>query len=167
MILEYQIMDLFQKISTLNQESHTKYIQTNNPTSLTNMQAIILDYILVESKSHDVFAKELEDYFGIKASSVNSLINYLEKAGYISRELIPEDKRLKRLVPSAEARRIEAWLLEVIHYSIVDVFAGFTGEEMKQLRGLMEKMQLNLSSMAVKMQPHFERHPKKRYSPEL
>ncbi len=166
MIIEYQLMDLFQKITVLNEESHTKYIQTQNPTPLTNMQAIVLDYILVESATHDVFAKDLEEYFGIKASSVSSLLDYLERAGYVSRDLVPEDRRLKRLVPTAAAKEIEAWLLEAIHYSIVDVFAGFTGEEMQLLRSLMEKMRVNLSSMAAKGKPFFSKDSEVTFPPE-
>ena len=166
MTTEYQLMDLFQKIVVLNDKSHTQYIQTNNPTPLTDTQAIVLDYILQESRTHDVFAKDLEADFGIKASSVNSMVNYLEKEGFISREVLPEDNRLKRLVVTDSAREIEPWLLEVIHYSIVDVFAGFTDEEMQNLKSLMEKMRVNLMSMASSGKPHYARDPKKAYSPE-
>ncbi len=165
MTIEYQLMDLFQKLMVLNDRSHTKYIQTDNPTTLTDTQAIVLDYILQETRTHDVFAKDLEAYFGIKASSVNSIVNYLEKEGFISRDIFPEDNRLKRLVPTESAREIERWLLEVIHYSIVDVFAGFTDEEMQDLKSLMEKMRVNLLSMADSGKPHYTRNPKKAYSP--
>ena len=165
MMTEYQLLDLFQKLIILKDRSNTRYIQAHNPTPLTDTQAIVLDYILQESRMHDVFAKDLEAYFGIKGSSVNSMVNYLEKEGFISREILPEDNRLKRLVPTASAREIEPWLLEVIHYSIVDVFAGFTDEEMQDLKSLMEKMRVNLMSMADSGKPHYARDPQKGYSP--
>ena len=53
MLTEYQLMDLFQKIMVLNDRSHTKYIQADNPTPLTDTQAIVLDYILQETRTHD------------------------------------------------------------------------------------------------------------------
>ena len=165
MLTEYQLMDLFQKIMVLNDRSNTRYIQSDNPTELTDTQAIVLDYILQESRTHDVFAKDLEAYFGIKGSSVNSMVNYLEKEGFVTREILPEDNRLKRLVPTARAKEIEAWLFETIHYSIMDVFAGFTDEEMQELKSLMEKMRVNLLSMAGSGTPHYARDPKKAYSP--
>ena len=161
MTIEYELMDLFQKILVLNNQSHTRYIQRNNPTSLTDSQAIVLDFILVESKKRDVFSKDLEAYFGIKPSSVSSMIDYLEKAGYIDRQTLAEDKRLKKLVPTSKARGIEDWLLETIHNSIVDVFAGFTVEEMQELKSLMEKMRVNLYSMASHGEPHYTRDSKK------
>lgn len=165
MMIEYELMDLFQKIMVLNEQSHTRYIQSDNPTSLTDTQAIVLDFILVESKKRDVFSKDLEAYFGIKPSSVSTMIDYLEKAGFIDRQTLAEDKRLKKLVPTEKAFAIEAWLLETIHNSIVDVFAGFTEEEMQGLKSLMEKMRVNLYSMANRGEPHYTRDPKKNYPP--
>ncbi|MBQ9662992.1 MAG: MarR family transcriptional regulator [Oscillospiraceae bacterium] len=163
MMTEYQIMDLFQKISVLNEAGHTRYLQPENPTSLTNTQAIILHYILFEAKTRDVFAKDVEAYFGIKASSVNSIVNYLENAGYVTRETLGEDKRMKRLVPTAEALAIREWLFEEIHNGIVDTFAGFTEEELQELKSLMEKMRVNLLSMSARKEPHYTRDPKKAY----
>ena len=164
MITEYELMDLYQKITVLNDQAHTRYIQTDNPTPLTDTQAIVLHYILFESRKRDVFGKDLESYFGIKASSVNSIINYLETAGYVRREPVKEDRRLKKLVATERAREIETWLMEIIHYGVVDIFAGFTEEEMQELKSLMEKMRVNLISMSEKKEPHYARDPKKAYT---
>ena len=164
MITEYELMDLYQKITVLNDQAHTRYIQTDNPTPLTDTQAIVLHYILFESRKRDVVGKDLESYFGIKASSVNSIINYLETAGYVRREPVKEDRRLKKLVATERAREIETWLMEIIHYGVVDIFAGFTEEEMQELKSLMEKMRVNLTSMAERKEPHYARDPKKAYT---
>ena len=164
MMTEYELMDLYQKISVSNEASHTRYLQSDNPTCLTNTQAIVLHYILFETRTRELFAKDIEDYFGIKASSVNSIIHYLESAGYIFRETLKEDKRLKRIVPTDRAFEIERWLMEALHYNVVDIFAGFTEEEMLTLRSLMEKMQVNLLSMAARKEPHYARDPRKAFS---
>lgn len=166
MMTEYELMDLYQKITVLNSDAHTSYIQSDNPTQLTDTQAIVLHYILFESRRHDVFGKDVEEYFGIKASSVNSMINYLEAAGFVRRETMEEDKRLKRLTPTEKAYEIESWLMEVIHDGVVDIFAGFTEEEMQVLKSLMEKMRVNLLSMVTNRSPYFKRDPKKAYRAE-
>ncbi|MBR4551665.1 MAG: MarR family transcriptional regulator [Oscillospiraceae bacterium] len=166
MMAEYQLMDLFQKITVLNDRAHTEYIQSENPTPLTDTQAIVLHYIMFESRKRDVYAKDVESYFGIKASSVNSLVNYLERAGYIYRETAAEDMRLKKLLATPKARAVEDWLMETIHYGVVDIFAGFTDEEMQELRSLMEKMRVNLLSMSTRKEPHYRRDPRKQYSAE-
>ena len=167
MITEYQLMDLFQKIMVLNDRAHTKYIQTDNPTSLTDMQAIVLHFILFESRRRVVYARDVEAYFGIKASSVNSLVNYLEQAGYIRRETEADDMRLKKLVATEKAYAVEEWLMQSIHYGVVDIFAGFTEEEMQELKSLMEKMRVNLLSMTARREPHYTRDPKKAYTAEM
>ena len=54
--------------------------------------------------------------------------------------------------------------METIHYGVVDIFAGFTEEEMQELKSLMEKMRVNLTSMAERKEPHYARDPKKAYT---
>ena len=46
----------------------TQYIQRDNPTDLTTMQAIVLQYIMVESRKRDVFNKDMEKVFVVKSS---------------------------------------------------------------------------------------------------
>ena len=166
MMIEYELMDLFQKILVLNNQSHTRYIQSDNPTSLTDTQAIVLDFILVRSRTMNVFSRDIERYFGVRASSVNSVINYLERAGFIERQSCDEDKRFKHLMPTEKAHAVEMWLFEVIHDSIIDTFAGFTKEEMNNLKSMMTKMRLNLTNMAARREPHYPRDPEKAYSTE-
>ena len=166
MMTEFELMDLFQKIKVLNERSNNRYIQDENPTTLTDVQAIVLHYILFESRSREVFAKDIESYFGIKASSVSSVVDYLEDAGFVRREPLAEDRRLKKLEATEKAKAAEDWLMEAIHYSVVDTFAGFTEEEMQELKSLMEKMRVNLTSMAQNGIPHYSRNPKKAYASE-
>ena len=70
---------------------------------LTSVQALTLQYVLVESEKRDVFQKDLEEFLEIKGSSVTSLLNNLERNGYLRREPLAEDARYKRLVPTKEA----------------------------------------------------------------
>ena len=156
---QYKLMDLLQQIRTLEGASQNRYIQSENPSNLTDAQAIVLDYILVESRTRDVFSKDLEKYFGIKPSSVSSMVDYLEKNGYVERQILKEDKRLKKLVPTKKALDISDWLLSTFDSYILDAFVGFTEEEMQTLKTLMEKMRLNLASMAARREPHFPRTP--------
>ena len=164
MKFEYAIMDVFGQLMNLNRRKNTYYIQQDNPTQLTDMQAITLQYIMVESRKRDVFAKELEAFFDIKPSSVSSLIGYLESAGYIERQPLPEDRRMLKLIVTEKGRAVEDWVMSAIHRSITGGLSGFTEDEMKTLLSLLTKMQLNFKSIAERGEPYFAPTEEQAYS---
>lgn len=46
----------------------------------------------------NIFQKDIEQEFSISRATVSNLVQLVEKKGYISREAISEDARLKKLV---------------------------------------------------------------------
>lgn len=144
MQIEYRLMDKIEKMGQGIKKKIVIDMQKDNPTTLTATQAVVLHYILVNSKQHDVFNRELEEFFNIKSSSVTTMIHYLERAGYVRREMVAEDKRLKKLAITDKTKEIEEWLCGVIDYYIVSTFAGFSLEEMEVFEKLVEKALLNL-----------------------
>lgn len=73
---------------------------------LTRTQAVILKYLETESSKRDIFQKDIEREFRIRKSSVTSVIQLLEKNGYITRESVNEDARLKKIVLTDKARNV-------------------------------------------------------------
>jgi DNA-binding MarR family transcriptional regulator len=75
---------------------------------LTRTQAVIIKYLEVETKKRDLFQKDIEKEFRIRKSSVTSVLQLLEKNGYITRESVIEDARLKKLILTDKAREANA-----------------------------------------------------------
>lgn len=65
---------------------------------VTGIQGKIIGFIKFESEKRDVFQKDIEEEFDIRRSSVTSVINLLEKKGYVKRVSVLKDARLKKLV---------------------------------------------------------------------
>lgn len=63
---------------------------------ITMMHGWILKY-LYENRDREIFQKDIEKTFSIGRSTVTSLIQLLEKKGYIQRESVAQDARLKRV----------------------------------------------------------------------
>ncbi|MCI8401356.1 MAG: winged helix DNA-binding protein [Lachnospiraceae bacterium] len=142
---EHQLLETVQRIYKMIDRRTTQYIQRDNPTDLTTMQAIVLQYIMVESRKRDVFNKDIENFFVVKSSSVTSMIHFLERGGYVRREDILEDGRMKRLVLTDKSRQIEDWLCGTINEYIYHTFEDFTEEEKDELQALLKKMLVKLS----------------------
>lgn len=147
-LTEKSIMGKLEKLNHKMKRQLARKFQSGSPLSC--VQAVSLHFIMTESKNGDVFTKDLEEFLDIKSSSATSLVNYLEKFGYIRREPLAEDGRYRRLVLTDRARDIEPELNQTIDDYIYSKFVGFTGEELETLEFLLDKMLANVSTALPK-----------------
>lgn len=110
---------------------------------LTSTQATTLSYIALNSARRDVFQKDLEEFLAIRGSSVSSMIDHLEKDGYLYRESASYDKRYKRLVLTEKGREIQADLTARRERFVKSVFAGMSEEELQAFETIILKITNN------------------------
>jgi len=67
------------------------------PEGATGPQGMILDY-LYRHMEDEIFQKDIAEEFSIRNSSVTSIISTLENNGYLTRESVSTDARLKKIV---------------------------------------------------------------------
>ena len=85
-------------------------------SELTNMQKRVLHYILFQSMEKDVYQKDIEKEFKIRRSTASGILRLLEKNGFVTRENVEWDARLKRLVPTEKAEGVREEILSNIRY---------------------------------------------------
>lgn len=61
------------------------------------MNGWIMRY-LYENRKKDIFQKDIEKFFSIGRSTVTNIIQILEKKGYVRRESVKYDARLKKVI---------------------------------------------------------------------
>lgn len=86
-------------IRQMNHEFKARLFKEGSAEGLdevTLMHAWILGY-LKKNEERDVFQKTMESDLGMCRSAVTNLVQMLEKKGYIVRESVPEDARLKKI----------------------------------------------------------------------
>ncbi len=114
---------------------------TTSENGLTSIQTRILGHLWhAEEEGRCVFQREIEDIFRIKRSSVTSVLQTLEKKGLIVRESIPEDARVKKLVLTEEARKMQVCTYHVIGEMEKEVRTLFTEEEFRQFLDYMSRI---------------------------
>lgn len=74
--------------------------------SLTVMQKHILKFILLETLHREIYQKDIEEEFQIRKSTVTGILQLMEKNGFIYRESVEKDARLKRIVPTKKAEAL-------------------------------------------------------------
>lgn len=74
---------------------------------LTRVQSRIIGFIYSEADKKDIFQKDIEEELDIRRSSVTSVLQLMEKNGYIKRESVAEDARLKKIILTEKAIEIQ------------------------------------------------------------
>ena len=81
---------------------------TEKGYSLTGEQCRILGFIRFCNDSGScVYQKDIENSFGIKRSSVASILANMEKGGYIIREVDSSDARIKKVILTESGQKLQ------------------------------------------------------------
>ncbi len=135
----YQI----RKLDNMMMRNLFGYAKKHGENDLTVMHGWILGY-LYENREHDIFQRDVESTFSIGRSSVTNIVSLMEKKGYLRRESVTQDARLKKLIltPAGEALHLKT-------VSIIDILdrrtkKGIAPQELKVFFGVIEKLKANL-----------------------
>lgn len=137
---EKKLMEQYDKMNRKMQRHFSSYF---SDSQLTSIQAIVLHYIIVEKDRGDIFPKDLEEFLGIKGSSVTSLINNLEQGGYLRRESLESDGRYKKLVLTEKTKGMQEDILKRVYDYIHSMFVGIPEEHLKIFESVILQMTKN------------------------
>jgi DNA-binding MarR family transcriptional regulator len=111
---------------------------------LTGAQGAILYFIYTQKGQHDIFQRDIEMEFGIRRSSVTSVLQGLERGGFILRENVEEDARLKKLTLTAKAIKKSEKIAEFIDKINNLMIRNLKKQDVDCLDRLLEKIEGNL-----------------------
>nr|WP_303231205.1 MarR family transcriptional regulator [uncultured Blautia sp.] len=112
---------------------------------LTPMQRHILNYILLETLHRDIYQKNIEEEFQIRKSTVSGILKLIEKNGFIYRESVKEDARLKRILPTKKAEAMRPSILEHIHETEIRMTEGVSEQDLFLCKKVLYQMCQNLA----------------------
>lgn len=117
---------------------------------LTMMHGWIIGY-LYDNREKDIYQKDLEKKFSISRSTVTNILKRMESKGYIRREGVPEDARLKKLVLTEEGLRLH-WEKEALICQMNEELKGtLDPEETEQFLRTARKMKENIRKLLSQM----------------
>lgn len=133
-----------------------RYI-TNQPTSqlmnkLTGTNTWLLAYVAEKTdKGKDVFQKDIEETFCITRSCVSKVISLMEQKGFIRREAVESDARLKKLVLTEEAAKYAKKMKEDADMMERKLIEGFSEQEVELLCQYLERISQNIENADDKL----------------
>lgn len=125
---------------------------------VTVMHAWILGF-LYENQERLIFQKDIEAEFSIAKSTVTCIVKLMEKKGYIQREAVQSDARLKRLALTDLGRQVHERHISHIDTLEAQSMRGIAPEEMRAFRAVAEKLKRNLEEDIARYYPKM---PKKK-----
>ena len=117
---------------------------------LTGLQARIIGFIeFRNNQGDDIFQKDIETEFKIRRSSVSSVIDNLEKNGFIVRQSVENDARLKKIVLTEKAVSLGAKHRKTVERFENSLLENMTKEEIATLKALLNKVAENIENSEV------------------
>jgi DNA-binding MarR family transcriptional regulator len=111
---------------------------------LTGTQGAILHFIYKESKGRDIFQRDIEAEFDIRRSSVTSVLQGLEQGGFIRRESVEDDARLKKLTLTEKALKISKYITRLLDKANKLLTRNLKKQDIEYLDTLLEKIENNI-----------------------
>lgn len=110
---------------------------------ITPMHCFVLHY-LSQNTDHDVYQRELERSLHVTRSGITAIVQDLEKLGYIRRESVPADARLKKLILLPAGEQINDKMKNAIDEAERSIDSALTDSEKGQFLSYCDKIRTAL-----------------------
>lgn len=116
-----------------------QFARANGVEQATPMHGWIIEY-LYRHRDEPVFQRDIEQEFSITRSTVTNILQLMERKGYIRRQSVPQDARLKQLVLTEEGVLFHEKTMLSLHQTDDYVAGLLTEEENAELLRLLNKL---------------------------
>ncbi len=113
---------------------------------VTIMHGWIISYLSCNSDK-DIFQRDIESTFAISRSTVTNILKTMEKNGYITRESVDSDARLKKLSLTQKGRETDALIKKAIERNEKTLNSLLTEEERIEFTRLAHKLRSGLEQI--------------------
>lgn len=110
---------------------------------VTMMHGWIIRY-LYEHQDKDVYQRDLEQKFSIRRSTVTGIIQLMEKKGYICRESVKQDARLKKVRLTQKGIACHEEIEKMIFKMESNILQGIEKEDMNIFYKVLNQIKVNI-----------------------
>ena len=117
--------------------------------SLSGWQALAV----IEGAGEPLPPKVIGERLLLTSGSITSLLDTLERRGFVRREPHPDDRRKLLVHITDEARKLVDLMLAQVHATSIDVMAGISEADRKHLIQTLAKLRANAEAMGARPVP--------------
>ena len=97
-----------------------------------------------DNSDKDIFQKDFENEFSIRRSTASNILKTMEQNGFIKRESVKSDARLKKIVLTEKAINIHKSVLRSINEREERLRKGLTADETEAFLKITDKLIANM-----------------------
>lgn len=134
-------------IKELNGEFRKMFLNCGTAAGLdevTMMHGWIMGY-LYHNQSREIYQKTIESDFNIRRSTVTTILQLMEKKGYIRREAVEGDARLKRIVLTEQGTEIAVRTDSMIDDMERNLIEGIDERKLEIFFEVAERLMTNMN----------------------
>lgn len=131
------------KLNHMMNRNITTYVRMLGIDEVSVTNGWIIRY-LYENRDRDIFQKDIEKRFSIGRSTVTNTIQLMEKKGYICRDAVESDARLKKVVLTEQGIELHNSMRKVSKELDARTLKGISDEELRTFFEVIEKLEKNL-----------------------
>ena len=144
----YKSRSVFHDIKTTNHQIKrfldNKTREEQN-AEITGLQIMTLHY-LSEHADQDIYQRDLAQKFSIRNSTVTSLITLMEKNGFIKRQSVEQDARLKKITITEKGAQLKMWSEQSMKELEELLRSNLTDEECQVFFTVIDKLKNSLEN---------------------
>lgn len=129
-------------INKLSNQLRRKIDASSSAKELSGAQGRVLHFLLAQKE--DIFQKDIEEEFSLRAPTATELLKKMERSGLIYREPLASDARRKRIIVSEKALQFQEMVMEDIDALERELTKGISEEDLKTFFKVMDQMMNNL-----------------------
>lgn len=111
---------------------------------VTSTQGRVIGFI-IRKNGEDVFQRDLEEEFSIRRSTATNILQLMERNGFIKRQSVDYDARLKKLILTEKAVVLHKEIEKSLDETEKQVTKGISDEELALFLEIIARMKENLN----------------------
>ena len=119
------------------------FVMEKTHGEMSGMKSWVLHYLFMNQGKY-IFQKDVEASFQVKSPTVTEVLRSMETSGYIRREAVQFDARLKKVVLTDKALALRDDLHRESAVFETRLTDGFTREELDLFNAFVERFEHNL-----------------------
>lgn len=125
------------------------HVRKEGIDEVTMMHGWIVRY-LYENRDKDIFQKDIEQQFSVGRSTVTNLIQLMEKKGFVRRESVRQDARLKKVILTEKGIECQESFEGVVEHIEEELAEGISEEELHIFYKVLDQIRQNAKKYEIK-----------------
>lgn len=121
-------------------------------SGMTGMQHAVIGFLGDHVGTRDIFQRDIESFFNVRRSTATGILQLMERNGFIRREPVGYDARLKKLVLTEKAFEIRYQVMMDLTEMEEHVTRGISHSELEVFFQVMDKISRNIQDAVPKDQ---------------